>query len=259
MKRSRKPKPPTQSSELIRINRYISMCGVASRRKADELVLAGKVAVNGNVMTDLGTKINPRRDKVFVDGKQVAQVHDYMYLVMNKPKDAITTLSDEKGRTTVMSLVKTKQRVYPVGRLDRNTTGVLLLTNDGDFANAMMHPKSEIPKSYQVTLETALTQEHAAQLRKGMKLDDGTTAPAEVYILPGGKGKEVGIIIHEGRNRQVRRMFESLGYEVKKLDRVAYGPITKEGLSRGETRSLTPPEVRQLKQLAGIRDETESN
>jgi 23S rRNA pseudouridine2605 synthase len=255
MKRSPKQQSPTQSSDLIRINRYISMCGVASRRKADELVLAGKVEVNGKPMSDLGVKINPRKDKVFVDGKQVAQVHDYLYLVMNKPKDAITTLSDEKGRTTVMSLVKTKQRVYPIGRLDRNTTGVLLLTNDGDFANAMMHPKFEVSKSYQVTLETALTQEHAAQLRKGMKLEDGKTAPADVYVLPGGKGKEVGIIIHEGRNRQVRRMFESLGYEVKKLDRVAYGPITKEGLSRGETRSLTRPEVRQLKKLAGLEHE----
>jgi pseudouridine synthase len=255
MKRTPKPNPASHASDLIRINRYISMCGVASRRKADELVLSGKVEVNGKVMTELGSKINPRSDKVFVNGKQVAQVHDYLYLLMNKPKDAITTLSDEKGRTTVMSLVKTKQRVYPIGRLDRNTTGVLLLTNDGDFANAMMHPKFEVSKSYQVTLEAALTQEHAAQLRKGMKLEDGKTAPADVYILPSGKGKEVGIIIHEGRNRQVRRMFESLGYEVKKLDRVAFGPITKEGLKRGETRSLTRAEVRQLKKLAGLEHE----
>ena len=253
MKRTAKPKP--EASRLIRINRYISMCGVASRRKADDLVLEGEVEVNGKVMTDLGAKINPHRDKVFVNGKHVVQVHDHVYLVLNKPKDAITTLNDEKGRTTVMSLVKTKERVYPIGRLDRNTTGVLLLTNDGDFANHLMHPKFEIPKSYQVTLETALTQEHAVKLRKGTKLDDGKTAPADVYILPGGKGKEIGIIIHEGRNRQVRRMFESLGYEVKKLDRVAYGPITKEGLSRGETRSLTRPEVRKLKEMAGMPEE----
>lgn len=251
MKRSPKP----QSADLIRINRYISMCGVASRRKADELVLEGKVEVNGKVMTDLGSKINPNKDKVFVEGKQVAQVYEHLYLVMNKPKDAITTLSDEKGRTTVMSLVKTKQRVYPIGRLDRNTTGVLLFTNDGDFANQLMHPKFEVSKSYQVTLETPLTQEHAAQLRKGIKLEDGKTGPADVYILPKGKAKEIGIIIHEGRNRQVRRMFESLGYEVKKLDRVAYGPITKEGLSRGETRSLTRPEVRKLKEMAGMESE----
>lgn len=251
MKRTLKQSP----KELIRINRYISMCGVASRRKADDLVLEGKVEVNGKVLKDLGAKIDPRRDKVFVDGKQAARVHDYLYLVMNKPKDAITTLSDEKGRTTVMSLVKTKQRVYPIGRLDRNTTGVLLLTNDGEFAHHLMHPKFEIPKSYQVALETPLTPAHAAQLRKGVKLQDGKTAPAEVYTIPHGKGKDVGIIIHEGRNRQVRRMFESLGYEVKKLDRVAYGPVTKEGLSRGEVRSLTRPEIRTLKQMAGMPEE----
>lgn len=248
MKRNSNSKP----DERIRVNRYISMCGVASRRKADELILEGKVEVNGKVLQDLGARIDPRRDKVFVDGKQVADVHDSLYLVMNKPKDTITTLSDEKGRTTVMSLVKTKQRVYPIGRLDRNTTGVLLLTNDGEFAHRLMHPKYEIPKSYRVTLDTPLTADHAARLRKGVKLDDGKTAPAEVYIIPHGKGKDVGIIIHEGRNRQVRRMFESLGYDVKKLDRVAYGPVTKEGLSRGETRSLTRPEIRKLKQLAGF-------
>jgi 23S rRNA pseudouridine2605 synthase len=254
MKRKTQQKPSSEPSELVRINRFLSMCGVASRRKADDLVLEGKVTVNGKEMTDVGSKINPRKDKVFVNGKQITQVYDYLYLVMNKPKDAITTLSDEKGRTTVMSLVKTKQRVYPIGRLDRNTTGILLLTNDGEFANAMMHPKFEVSKSYQVTLETAIKAEHAAQLRKGVKLEDGKSAPAEVYILPTGKGKEIGIIIHEGRNRQVRRMFESLGYEVKKLDRVAYGPITKDGLSRGETRSLTRPEVRELKKLAGVAD-----
>jgi 23S rRNA pseudouridine2605 synthase len=247
MRRTKKPEPPT----LIRINRYLSMCGIASRRKADELVLQGKVEVNGRPLTHLGAKIDPARDKVFVEGKQVTRVHDFVYLVMNKPKDTITTLSDEKGRTTVMSLVKTKQRVYPIGRLDRNTTGVLLLTNDGDFANAMMHPKYEIPKSYHVTLTEPLKPEDADRLRKGIRLEDGTTAPAELYILPGGKRKEIGITIHEGKNRQVRRMFEALGYEVKKLDRVAYGPITKEGLSRGQTRPLTHSEVRKLKEMAG--------
>lgn len=248
MKRTSKSQP----TELIRINRYISMCGVAARRKADQLVLDGQVEVNGKVMVDLGTKIDPRRDKVFVNGKQVVRVHDYVYLVMNKPKDAITTMSDEKGRPTVVSLLKSKHRVFPIGRLDRNTTGVLLFTNDGDFANHLMHPKFKLEKSYQVTLETPLTQEHAAKLRKGTKVGDKNTSPAQVYIIPHGKGKDIGIIIHEGRNRQVRKMFESLGYEVKKLDRVAYGPITKEGLSRGETRSLTRGEVRQLRELAGM-------
>jgi pseudouridine synthase len=246
----RTPKPGT--SELIRINRYLSMCGVASRRKADQMLLDGKVEINHKIVRDLGTKIDPRRDKVYINGKQIVQVHDYVYLVMNKPKDAITTLSDERSRTTVMDLLHSKHRVYPVGRLDRNTTGVLLFTNDGEFANRLMHPKFEVPKSYLVTCETSVSPRHVEQLRKGMRLEDGATGPAEVYVIPGGKGKEIGIIIHEGRNRQVRRMFEKLGYEVKRLDRVAYGPVTKEGLERGATRSLTRQEVRKLKELAGI-------
>jgi 23S rRNA pseudouridine2605 synthase len=228
------------------------MCGVASRRKADEMVLQGKVEINHKVVRDLGTKIDPRRDKVFVGGKQVVQVHDHVYLVMNKPKDAITTLSDEKNRTTVIDLLHSKHRVYPIGRLDRNTTGVLLFTNDGEFAHHLMHPKFEVPKSYLVTLEEQVRAEHLEQLRRGIRLEDGMTSRSDVYVIPGGKGKEIGMTIREGRNRQVRRMFETLGYVVRKLDRVAYGPVTKEGLARGATRSLTRQEVRKLKELAGI-------
>lgn len=248
MSRATKPPEPTR----IRINRYLSMCGIASRRKADRLVLEGKVEVNGRVMRDLGTKIDPARSKVFVDGKQVVQVHDFVYLVMNKPKDTITTLSDERGRKTVMSLVRSKQRVYPIGRLDRNTTGVLLLTNDGEFANRLMHPKYEIPKSYLVTLDEPLKSQDAERLRKGIELSDGMTAPADLFLVPGSKGKEIGITIHEGRNRQVRRIFEALGYEVKKLDRVAYGPVTTEGLPRGKVRPLTHSELKKLREMAGL-------
>lgn len=253
MKRTSKPQPQA----LVRINRYLSMCGVASRRKADEMVLEGKVEINGKVVHDLGTKISPHRDKVVINGRQIVQVHDFVYLVMNKPKDTITTLSDERGRTTVMSLLRTKHRVFPIGRLDRNTTGVLLFTNDGEFANHLMHPKFGIPKSYLVTCETPVTGKHIDQLRKGIRLDDGVTGPAEVYPIPHSKGKEVGIVIREGRNRQVRRMFEKLGYEVTKLDRIAYGPVTKDGIARGGTRSLTRSEVRALKNMAGIPDPVE--
>src|SRR5512140_3015196 len=149
----RAPAPKPAGAAQVRINRYLSMCGIASRRKAEELVLEGKVEINHHVVTDLGTKVRPGVDKVFVNGSQAVQVHDYLYLVLNKPKDTITTLSDERGRTTVMSLVKSKQRVYPIGRLDRNTTGVLLLTNDGDFANHLMHPRFEVSKSYRVTMD----------------------------------------------------------------------------------------------------------
>jgi 23S rRNA pseudouridine2605 synthase len=234
----------------IRLNRFLSMCGVASRRKADELILQGKVEVDGRPVMDLGSKIDPSRNKIFVDGKQVAQVHEYVYLVMNKPRDTITTTRDERGRATVMDLLRTKQRVYPVGRLDRNTTGVLLLTNDGDFANMLMHPRHEVPKSYIVTLDKPAVPADMRQLARGVRLKDGMTAPAEIHAIPGTKGKQIGIIIREGRNRQVRRMFEALGYDVRKLDRVAYGPVTKEGLARGASRPLTPAEIRELKNLA---------
>jgi pseudouridine synthase len=252
MKRTRTTTP----AEPVRINRYLSMCGIASRRHAEELVLRGKVYLNGRVVTDLATKITPGRDTVLVDGKQAVQVNDYLYLVMNKPKDTITTLKDERARSTVMHLLHAKQRVFPVGRLDRNTTGVLLFTNDGEFANRLMHPRYEIPKSYQVVVDRVVGPEALHRLRAGVVLDDGPTSPAEVFVLPGGKGKTIGITIREGRNRQVRRMFEHLGFEVLKLDRVAYGPVTKEGLARGGTRSLTRQEIRQLKALAGMEQTT---
>jgi len=236
---------------MIRINRFLSMCGVASRRKAEELVLGGKVKVNGAVIHELSTRINPARDKVFVDGVQAARVHEYVYLVLNKPKDTITTLSDERGRNTVMGLVHSRQRIYPIGRLDRNTTGVLLLTNDGEFANHLMHPRHEVPKSYRVSCDKAVSRDDIAGLRAGIRLDDGVTAPAGILIIPGGRGREIGVTIHEGRNRQVRRMFEVLGDEVLKLDRVAYGPVTHEGLPRGANRPLTRGEIRALKEMAG--------
>jgi 23S rRNA pseudouridine2605 synthase len=248
------PKHPSKNPSLLRLNRYLSMCGVASRRKADELIENGRVEVNRKVVKDLGTKVNPACDSVFVDGKRVGHIQEHVYLVMNKPKDAITTLSDEKGRNTVMKFVRSKQRVYPIGRLDRNTTGVLLFTNDGEFAHHLMHPRHEVPKSYKVTIDKPIEKAHLRSLRTGVQLEDGMTAPADVVILPGGKKREIGITIHEGRNKQVRRMFEKLGYEVTKLDRVAYGPITKEGLARGEVRSLSQREVRALKAIAGMPD-----
>jgi 23S rRNA pseudouridine2605 synthase len=242
--------PP--SVESFRINRFLSMCGVSSRRKAEGLVEEGRVAVDGKVIRDLATRVTPGRNRITVDGREVAVVHEPIYLAMNKPKDTITTLSDERGRHTVMELVRTKQRVYPIGRLDRNTTGVLLLTNDGTFAHQMMHPKTEVPKSYLVTLDEPVTREHLRALARGVELEDGTTAPAEVTPIAASKGKEVGITIHEGRNRQVRRMFEHFGYTVAKLDRVAYGPVTTEGLARGATRRLAPAELRRLRQMAGM-------
>jgi pseudouridine synthase len=256
----KKPAPravttPPAPAETYRINRFLSMCGITSRRKAEELVLGGKVEVNRKVVTNLATRINPARDSVLVAGKPAIAVEEHLYLVLNKPRDAITTLHDERGRTTVMTMVRTRNRVYPIGRLDRNTTGVLLFTNDGEFAHRLMHPRFEVPKSYRVSCEKTVARGDLDAFRRGVTLSDGPTAPADIVVIPGGKGKELGITIHEGRNRQVRRMFEERGYEVLKLDRVAYGPVTKEGLARGATRSLTRPEIRQLKKMAGYTDE----
>ena len=238
----------SRSTGLVRLNKFLASAGVASRRKADELILSERVKINGEPVATLGVKIDPAVHKVFVDGKQVALLDERVYIIFNKPKDCITTARDERGRTTVMDYVRVKQRVFPIGRLDRDTTGVLLLTNDGELANGLMHPKHKINKAYKVTLDKALRPEDADRLVKGVRLADGMTAPAEVHYVSPGKNKVIGIAIHEGRNRQVHRMFESLGYAVEKLDRVAYGDLSYEGLKRGEWRYLTKSEVRNLKE-----------
>lgn len=231
------------STVLVRLNKYISECGITSRRKADALISEGKVTVNGKIVYELGTKIHPTNDKVFINGKQVTLLDERVYIIFNKPKDCITSLKDEKDRTTVIDYVKVRERIFPVGRLDRGTTGVLFLTNDGEFANKLMHPKFEIKKTYKVTIDKPITTEHSEKLRKGVKLSDGITEPAEVHIIPRTDNKEIGIIIHEGRNKQIRRMFEKLGYDVKKLDRLAYGDISYEGLKRGQWRYFTKKEL----------------
>jgi pseudouridine synthase len=230
------------------------MCGASSRRKADDLISAGVVSVNGRTVTDLGVRIDAGKDVVRVDGRQVSLVHDFVYLVMNKPRDTITTMKDERGRTTVMSLVREKHRVFPVGRLDRKTTGVLLMTSDGEFAHHLMHPKFRVEKTYRVVCDGPVTRADAERLKHGVDLSDGKTAPAHIVILPGRKGIEVLVTIHEGRNRQVHRMFEAIGRTVKRLDRVAYGPVTIEGLARGAVRKLTVRELRELRRLAGLQE-----
>ena len=237
----------------IRLNKYISTAGIASRRKADQLIEEGKVTVNGKVVATLGVKIDPERDEVFVNGHQVVVLDEPVYLVFNKPKDCITTASDERGRTTIFDYVKVKERVFPIGRLERNTTGVLLLTNDGELANRLMRPKFEIEKAYNVGLDKPMLPQDAEKLSKGIRLSDGKTKPAQIYSVPGGKNKIVGIVIHEGRNRQIPRMFAALGYEVEKLDRVGYAHITYEGLKRGAFRRLTKGELHRLEVIAAAR------
>ncbi|MEE9224756.1 MAG: pseudouridine synthase [Bacteroidota bacterium] len=239
---------PTQ----IRLNKFLASAGVTSRRKSDELIAAGRVRVNLHVVRDMGIRIDPRRDAVSVDGRQVTQVDEPVYIVLHKPKDCITTAQDEKGRRTVMDYVRVQTRVFPVGRLDRNTTGVLLLTNDGEFAHRLMHPKFEIAKAYEVTLVGSISEEDLKKLSDGVRLEDGWTVPCDVFLLPGGKEKKVGIILHEGRTHQVMRMFKALGYEVRHLHRAAYGNVSVEGLARGGWRFLTKAEVTQLKKTVSV-------
>ncbi|MCB9245473.1 MAG: rRNA pseudouridine synthase [Flavobacteriales bacterium] len=236
----------------FRLNKYISNAGVCSRRDADELIAAGRVTVNGEVVNTLGAKVK-KTDKVTVDGKTLS-LSSKAYIILNKPKDYITTTQDPQGRRTVMDLVKDVDidRMYPVGRLDRNTTGVLLFTNDGQLAQRLIHPKRNIKKVYSATLDKPLSSPHYDRILGGVKLEDGMMKADQLaYIDPNDKSK-VGIEIHSGRNRVVRRMFEALGYEVVALDRVLFGSLDKVNLPRGKWRNLTDKELRSLKSMAGL-------
>ena len=222
------------------------MAGVSSRRAADEAIADGFVKVNGQTVTELGIKIDPQADTVTVNDRTITVTQKIVYILLNKPKDYITTSNDEHGRRTVLDLVSVRERIYPVGRLDRQTTGALLLTNDGELANKLMHPSSGVIKSYHVSLNKSLDKLHAEKLIRGVYLDDGKTDQAELDIIPGTKSKEVVLHIHEGRNRQVRRMFEFFGYDVEKLHRVSYAGLSLHGIGRGRWRFLTLKEIRQL-------------
>ncbi|MGM9804501.1 MAG: pseudouridine synthase [Muribaculaceae bacterium] len=240
--------PEVDPNEQLRLNKYMANAGVCSRREADELIQKGLVKVNGNVVTELGVKIT-RNDVVEYDGKVVV-AESKCYILLNKPKDTVTTSDDPNGRKTVMDLVKgaCTERIYPVGRLDRNTTGVLLLTNDGDLASKLTHPKYIKKKIYQVWTDKPISEEDMQHIADGVELDDGPIhADAISYVSPTDR-KQAGIEIHSGRNRVVRRIFESLGYHVVKLDRVYFAGLTKKNLPRGRWRYLTQEEVNFLKQ-----------
>lgn len=235
-------------NEKMPLNKYVARCGVCSRRDAVDIIKAGRIQVNGETILEPGFKVNPG-DTVKLDGKTIQTQENYVYILMNKPKGYITTLDDPKGRKIVSDLYKDeiKERIFPVGRLDRNTTGLLLLTNDGDLANKLAHPKYKVRKIYQVKLNKAVSLEHMQQIIDGLQLEDGI---AEVDNLSYLSSKdEIGIEIHSGKNRIVRRIFEHLGYEVEKLDRVYYAGLTKKNLPRGTWRHLTRQEVINLKHL----------
>lgn len=232
--------------QLVRLNRYIAQSGLCSRREADSLISTGQITVNGKVVDQMGYLV--KKDDVVKYGKRLLNREKLVYLLLNKPKDFITTTEDPDERKTVMNLVATacKERIYPVGRLDRNTTGLLLLTNDGELSEKLMHPSHNIKKIYQVDLDKPLSAADEAAIRAGVELEDGLAPVDELEVL--SKDRDiVGLSIHLGRNRIVRRIFEHLGYKVVRLDRVMYAGLTKKDLPRGNWRFLTEREVINLK------------
>lgn len=237
---------------MERLQKVIAHAGIASRRKAEQLIIDGQVKVNGKVVKELGCKVTST-DKVEVNEIQIER-EEPVYFILYKPRGVISSVKDDKGRKVVTDfLPEIKQRIYPVGRLDYDTSGLILLTNDGEFANQLMHPSSEIEKVYVAKIKGIPPREKVRALEKGVQLEDGKTAPAKVNVISIDKKKQTSIIeltIHEGKNRQVRRMLEAIGHEVVKLKRERYGHLTLQGLSVGEMRELTPHEVKQLRILA---------
>ena len=248
-KPNRGPKPvkKEENDGTIRLNRCLANAGICSRREADVFIQAGVVTVNGQVVTELGTRVK-HTDKVMFHN-QLIQSEKKVYILLNKPKNTVTTVSDPRGRMTVIDLIRGAgvERVYPVGRLDRNTTGVLLLTNDGEMTEKLTHPRFEKKKIYQVSLDKPLAVEDFDKLKEGFHLEDGFIQADELEYVKDSKRMEVGIEIHSGRNRIVRRMFEHLGYTVEKLDRVYFAGLTKYNLPRGRWRFLTEAEINALK------------
>jgi 23S rRNA pseudouridine2605 synthase len=235
-----------EEGNWLRLNRFLAMGGIASRRKCDEIIASGLVKINGKVVKELGIKVSSK-DKVTVNGKIVHIREKKVYIVLNKPNDYITTAKDEKGRKTVLDLVKINERIFPIGRLDRKTVGVLLLTNDGELANKLMHPKYLIEKEYKVKLNKSINKNDMKKVVSGINLEDGSASASEIYL--GMNESEVFVTVHEGRNHLVRRMFEKLGYSVEKLERIRYASIISHGLNRGDWRNLKSSEVLTLKEL----------
>ncbi|MBK7376453.1 MAG: rRNA pseudouridine synthase [Chitinophagaceae bacterium] len=235
---------------IMPLNKYLAHCGVCSRRDAVALINAGKVKVNGVVATEPGYKVQ-EKDEVFYNGKKLFVTRNLVYILLNKPKDYITTTDDPQGRKTVLQLIKnaTTERVYPIGRLDRNTSGVLLLTNDGDLTQKLSHPSYEIKKIYEVKLDKPLAKTDFDKIVKGLKLEDGEIHIDSLAYADSKDKSIIGIELHSGRNRIVRRIFEHLGYDVKGLDRVMYANLTKKNVERSKWRYLSEKEIRLLKYM----------
>ena len=237
----------------VRLQKFLAESGVASRRKSEELIEQGKVKVNGRTAS-IGDKVDPKRDTVTVSGKKIVKTKSHTYIVLHKPRGINTTKSDEKDRKCVAELIKDVEgRVYPVGRLDKDSEGMLLFTNDGAFANAMTHPTKHVPKTYRVTVRPSISEEQITALTQGVIIEERKTAPAEVRVITKEEGRVVlEIILYEGRNRQIRKMCEEVGLEVARLKRTAIGSIKLGMLKQGAWRHLTEDEVRKLMIAAGL-------
>ncbi len=238
----------------IRLQKFLSEAGVASRRKAEDMIRNGSVKVNGAV-AQIGDSVDPKRDTVTVKGKKVRKESNLRYILLNKPRGYVTTTDDELGRKCVLELVKdVKERVYPVGRLDRISEGALILTNDGAFANAMMHPSRHVPKTYRVTVRPDISAEKVDLLSTGIELDGRITAPADVYVISREEGRAVlEVVLYEGRNRQIRRMCEAVDLEVARLRRIAIGSVKLGMLQTGDWRDLTAAGDERLFKSAGLK------
>ena len=233
----------------MRLQKYLAECGIASRRKCEEYIIQGKVEVNGKIVTELGTKIDFEKDKIKFNNKEIKPEKKHVYILLNTPIGYVTTADDQFGRDTVLDLVKVKERIVPVGRLDMYTSGALILTNDGDFVYKVTHPKHEINKTYNATLKGIIQSDEVEKLRNGVKIDDYTTKPAKVKILKTDTEKDISrieITIHEGKNRQVRKMCEAIGRNVIALHRSKIGSINVKDLPLGKWRYLTSKEVRSI-------------
>lgn len=237
---------------MERLQKVIAQAGICSRRKAEELIIQGKVSVNGKVVTELGTKVS-EQDKVMVNDKPLYNKEKLVYLVLNKPRNTIASVSDDRGRKTVIDCIENiKERIYPVGRLDFDTTGVLLLTNDGDLSNKLTHPSKEINKVYIATIKGEVTKEELETLQAGVLIEERKTAPCTAVLKKYNKEKNKSVVeltIHEGRNHQVKKMFEAIGKEVTKLHRDMFAGISSKGLYEGQYRKLTSDEIKDLKKL----------
>lgn len=231
-----------------RLQKYIARCGVASRRKAEELITNGSVKVNGSVVTELGTKVDTDRDIVTIDNKKISENDKLIYIKLYKPEGYVTTVKDQFDRKTVLDLIQITERIYPIGRLDYNTSGLLLLTNDGDLANKLMHPKYHIYKTYVADIDGRIMDEEINKLKTGVSIEDYKTAPAKVKLLKyTGNTSTVQISIYEGKNRQVRKMLDAVGHQVRTLKRVSFGEIGLDNLKPGSWAYLNEDEIKFLK------------